>query len=130
MTESTNINAKKQKLVAIVNSTAPFSSTNGRDALDLALIFGAYEQATSLFFQGDGVWQLTDKQDTTLIHSKNYLKTLAALKFYDIENIYACQHALTQRGLTDSPFIINNVSVLTQQAFNDKLHLHHAIFRF
>ena len=130
MTAAIETNNEELTIVAILNSTAPFSSTNGKDALDLALIFGSYEQVTSLFFQGDGVWQLINNQDATLIQSKDYLKTFAALTFYDIENIYVCQHSLNERGLSDSQFTIDNVIVLNKLNFSEKLHQHNVLFRF
>ena len=123
-------NKNQPKTIAIINAKAPFSSANGRDALDAALIFGSYEQEVSLFFQGDGVWQLIDKQNPSLIQNKDYLKTFAALEFYDIENIYLCQHSLAERGLESNEFNIDNVNVLDKLQFSDKLHQHNVILRF
>jgi tRNA 2-thiouridine synthesizing protein C len=117
------------KLTAILNSKAPYSSTAGKDALDIALIFGSFEQPTSLFFQGDGVWQLVQKQDGSIISVKDYLKTFAAFEFYDLENIYICQDSLIQRGLTDS-FHIDQVQVLTKDEFAETLATHHTVLRF
>ena len=51
-----------EKSVAIINTNAPLSKANAKDALDVALIFGSYEQAVSLYFQGDGVYQLIAEQ--------------------------------------------------------------------
>lgn len=118
-----------RKSLAIVNAKAPFSSVNGKDALDVALIFGAYEQAVSLFFQGDGVWQLMPDQYAVEISAKDYLKTFAALEFYDIEHVYVCQHSLTQRGL-DKRFVVDNVTVLEPLQFSAQLHQHQRILRF
>jgi len=115
--------------IAIINSRAPFSKSNGKDALDIALIFGSYEQATSLFFQGDGVYQLICDQNAELINTKDYLKTFAALEFYDIENIYVCQKSLQQRKL-DGKFHINNVQILSSMSFAEKLAQHKTILRF
>jgi len=117
------------KLTAILNSKAPYSSTAGKDALDIALIFGSFEQPTSLFFQGDGVWQLVQEQDGAIISVKDYLKTFAAFEFYDLENIYICQDSLIQRGLTDS-FHIDQVQVLTKDEFAETLATHHTVLRF
>lgn len=117
------------KLTAILNSKAPYSNTAGKDALDIALIFGSFEQPTSLFFQGDGVWQLIQEQNGTIISVKDYLKTFAAFEFYDLENIYACQESLIQRGLTDN-FHIDQVQVLARDEFAEKLALHHTVLRF
>jgi tRNA 2-thiouridine synthesizing protein C len=118
-----------QKLTAILNSKAPYSNSAGKDALDIALIFGSFEQPTSLFFQGDGVYQLTQAQNGSIIDVKDYLKTFAAFEFYDIENIYVCQRSLKERGLP-SYFHIDQVQVLTTDEFAAKLAIHHTVFRF
>lgn len=117
------------KLTAILNARAPYSDTAGKDALDIALIFGSFEQPTSLFFQGDGVWQLSQGQNGTIISVKDYLKTFAAFEFYDLENIYVCLESLTQRGLT-AEFHIENVQVLAKKEFTEKLATHHTVLRF
>jgi len=117
------------KLTAILNSKAPYSNMAGKDALDIALIFGSFEQPTSLFFQGDGVWQLIQEQNGTIISVKDYLKTFAAFEFYDLENIYVCQESLLVRGLTDA-FHIEQVYVLARDEFADKLAIHHTVLRF
>jgi tRNA 2-thiouridine synthesizing protein C len=121
--------SEAKKSLAIVNASAPFSAANAKDSLDVALIFGSYEQAISLYFQGDGVYQLIAKQQPEFIQQKDFLKTLAALEFYDIENIYVCQHSLTQRGLTND-FSIENVAVLDRAEFSTSLHQHQSILRF
>jgi tRNA 2-thiouridine synthesizing protein C len=117
------------KLTAILNSKAPYSNTAGKDALDIALIFGSFEQPTSLFFQGDGVWQLIQGQNGAVISVKDYLKTFAAFEFYDIENIYVCQESLVLRRLTSS-FHIEQVQVLAKNEFAEKIAMHHTVLRF
>jgi len=119
----------KNKSIAIINSTAPFSRVNGKEALDLALIFGSYEQDTSLFFQGDGVYQLVKHLTPERISSKDYLKTFAAFEFYDIEHVYVCAASLTQRTL-ENDFHIDNVTVLSPDDFSKELHLRQIILRF
>jgi tRNA 2-thiouridine synthesizing protein C len=115
--------------LAIINSKAPYSSHLGKDALDVALIFGSYEQKVSLFFQGDGVYQLIAKQDTSLLSIKDYLKTFAAFEFYDIENVYACQQSLLIRQLKPS-FHITNVQILSATEFSAALDQHQHVLRF
>jgi len=115
--------------LAIINSKAPFSSVHGKDALDIALIFGSFEQKVSLFFQGDGVYQLIDNQDGSLLSIKDYLKTFAAFEFYDIEDIYVCQQSLANRQLDES-FHIEGVNVLQSIGFSEALNQHAHILRF
>lgn len=115
--------------IAIINSRNPYSQNAGKDALDLALIFGSYEQSVSLFFHGEGVWQLINHQQPELIGQKNYLKTFAAFELYDIEHVYVCQHSLALRNLPEE-FHIADVKVLSVDQFNEKLNQHNVILRF
>lgn len=117
------------KTLAILNAKAPYASSAGKDALDIALVFGSFEQPVSLFFQGDGVWQLAQGQDGSIIFVKDYLKTFAAFEFYDIEKVYVCQASLTDRNLS-TEFHIEEVQVLNLQAFAQKLTSHDTILRF
>lgn len=117
------------KSIAIVNTHAPFSTATGKEALDAALIFGSYEQATSLFFMSDGVFQVIGDQNPAAITTKDYLKTFAALEFYDIEKIYVCKQSLIERNL-DENFHIDNVQVLDVEEFSLCLHQHSVIYRF
>lgn len=117
------------KSLAIINSKAPYSNTAGKDALDIALIFGSFEQPVSLFFQGDGVWQLIPGQNGSMISVKDYLKTFAAFEFYDIKNVYVCQISIEERNLSAN-FHIEEVEMLNQQAFAHKLASHQTILRF
>lgn len=115
--------------LAIVNTKAPFASANGKESLDVALIMGSYEQATSLFFIGDGVFQVIGQQNPDSIQIKDYLKTFAALEFYDIENLYVCQDSLVQRNLSED-FNVDNIQVLSKSALSEVLHQHSVIYRF
>lgn len=119
---------KNSKKIAILNASSTISEAS-KEALDAALIFGSYEQPTSLFFQGEGVRQLINHQSLETLKVKDYLKTMAALEFYDIENIFLCKKSLEDRGLTED-FHIDNVQVLPVDAFSDKLHQHDIILRF
>lgn len=119
----------QQKTISILNTSAPFGQPNAKDALDVALIMGTYEQRTHLFFQGDGVWQLIPKQTPESIQVKDFLKTFSAFEFYDLENIYVCKQSLIERNLSES-FHIDNVKVLNKDDFATKLSQSDTILRF
>lgn len=125
ITESANT----MKTLALINSKAPFASTYGKDSLDVALIFASFEQGVSLFFQGDGVYQLIDKQDGSVISVKDYLKTFSAFEFYDIEDIYVCQQSLSERKLSNT-FHIEGIQIITAKDFALQLTKHKHILRF
>ncbi|GHE83173.1 sulfurtransferase complex subunit TusC [Thalassotalea profundi] len=117
------------KKVAILNTKAPFSQTAAKAALDVALIYGSFEQETSLFFQGDGVYQLIDKQQPDIIGTKDFLKTFSAFEFYDLEKIYVCQQSLIERNLPPE-FHIEGVMVVSPEEFSLLLHQHNAVLTF
>jgi tRNA 2-thiouridine synthesizing protein C len=119
----------KENGLAIINSKAPYSSSQGKDALDIALIFGSFEQKVSLFFQGDGVYQLIAGQDGTLVSIKDYLKTFSAFEFYDIEDIFVCQQSLANRQL-EAQFHISGVNVLSSIEFGQAINSHKHVLRF
>ncbi|WP_226960736.1 sulfurtransferase complex subunit TusC [Thalassotalea sp. LPB0316] len=117
-----------EKSIAIINSHAPLNSTHAKESLDLALILGSYEQATSLFFIGDGVWQLIP-QAISQTGAKDFLKTLNALEFYDIEHIYVCKNSLLQRQLSEH-FALDNVQVLSPDVLANKVAEFTTILKF
>ena len=115
--------------IAIINAHGSFDTTCGREALDIALIYGSYEQEVSLFFQGEGVRQLSNNQQPEKISAKDYLATFPALEFYDVENIYVCLESLKERNLFIN-FHIDNVQCLSAANFSNKLRQHKIILRF
>jgi len=117
------------KSLAILNVSAPFAQPNAKDALDIALIMGSYEQETHLYFKGDGVWQLVDKQKPELINVKNFLKTFSAFEFYELDHVYICKESLIERNLT-TDFHIENVHVLDNSSFSQSLRQHHVVLKF
>ncbi|REL35622.1 sulfurtransferase complex subunit TusC [Thalassotalea euphylliae] len=115
--------------LAVINTKAPFATSHGKDALDLALIFGSYEQQISLFFIGDGVFQLLQRCDGITLNVKDFTKTFAALSFYDIENVYVSQESLTKRSLNKSS-LIDGVEVLSDDVIQQYLSQHTAALTF
>lgn len=101
------------KSLGIINTNAPYGTSHGQEALDLAMASATFGQAVSLFFVSDGVFQLLKHQQPDTIEHKNYSKTFAALEFYDIENIYVCADSLSERNLTASDLCIE-VAILSQ----------------
>lgn len=85
--------------LAIINRHAPHGTAHGQEALDLALVCGTFGQSVTLFFVGDGVYQLLQRQQTDMINRKNYSKTFAALDFYDVSQPVVCAESLAQRGI-------------------------------
>ncbi|GLS84532.1 sulfurtransferase complex subunit TusC [Paraferrimonas haliotis] len=95
------------KQIAIVFKDPSLGSSRGREALDVALLSASFEQQVSLIFVADGVYQLLDKQQPSLLESKDYIATFKALPFYDIEQVLVCQQAMDERQLTQQELIID-----------------------
>ena len=66
----------------------------------MVLISAAFDQDVSLAFIDDGVYQITNGQDTTGIGQKNFSKAYKALGDYDISKLYVEKESLAERGLT------------------------------
>ncbi|GGD78093.1 sulfurtransferase complex subunit TusC [Lacimicrobium alkaliphilum] len=92
--------------LAIISRHAPHGTAHGQEALDLALVSGTFGQAITLFFIGDGVYQLLQHQQTDMIGRKNYSKTFAALDFYDVSQPVVCTESLAQRGISSESLCI------------------------
>ena len=58
-----------------------------------------FGQQLSVFFIDDGVYQLSKGQTPQHIARKHFTKGLAALPFYEVDNIFVCQYSLAQRGI-------------------------------
>ena len=114
----------------ITRSHYPLVKNAGKDALDLALLFGSYEQQISLFFIGDGVYHLLQGQSPAQLAAKDYLATYNALSFYDIEHVYVCQQSLQQRQLNDLDKLLNDIEVLSIDEIKSQLNLHKTVFTF
>jgi len=83
-----------------MNRKAPYGTIYALESLEVVLIAAAFDQDISLVFADDGVYQLTNNQDTDAIGMKNFSKTYTALGDYDIKKIYVEKESLEERGLT------------------------------
>lgn len=111
------------KDIVLVCRQPPYGSSLAKEAIDVALAAGVYEQTVSVIFMGDGVWQLHEKQDSEAIAAKNLQKTISALPMYEITNIYVDSQALEQRKISETQLSMNanlltykEISVLLDQA--------------
>ena len=83
-----------------VNRKAPYGTVYALESLEVVLISAAFDQDVSLAFIDDGVYQITNGQDTTDIGQKNFSKAYKALGDYDISKLYVEKESLAERGLT------------------------------
>ena len=88
------------KKLMYVNRKAPYGTIYALESLEVVLIGAAFDQQVSLAFVDDGVYQLTQNQDTDGIGMKNFSRTYTALGDYDVRHIYVERESLEARGLT------------------------------
>lgn len=88
-----------------INRRAPHGSIYAHESLEVVLIGAAFEQAVTLAFIDDGVYQLMQNQDTGGIGVKNFAPTFRALGDYDVNQIYVEQESLELRGLSKDDLI-------------------------
>ncbi len=85
--------------VLLLCRTAPYGSERARDALDIAMAFGAFEQQPALLFLGDGVLALLEQQNPAVLPARNLGKLIGTLADYGITGLHVDAHAMKQRGL-------------------------------
>ena len=88
------------KKMMYINRKAPYGTIYAWESLEVVLIGAAFEQDVSLAFMDDGVFQLTQGQNTTGIGMKNFSPTYSALGDYEVNKIYVEKESLEERGLT------------------------------
>ena len=103
-----------EKKIGIINRRVPHGAAQGRESLDLTLALSAFNESLSLFFIGDGVYQLVDGHSPDEILQKHYQPLFKMLEMYDVEQIYVCSESLVQRGLTIDQLLIE-VTLLDNQ---------------
>ena len=116
--------------IAVLNTTAPYGTATGQEALDFVLAACSFGQAVRVFFADDGVFQLLTEQTPEDIEHKNYSKTFGALTFYDIEEIYVCEDSLTKRGINRSELGLDDIEILPTTQWLNKLAECEQVLRF
>ena len=86
--------------ILLLQRHSPFSSSHGRETLDLALALAAVEHNVSILFSGDAVYQLLPTATHADFKLKAYPRSFALFELYDIHQVYVCQPSLQQRGIS------------------------------
>lgn len=120
MAEKTDIAlpGRRAKKFMLVNRKPPHGSIYAQEALEVALIAGAFEQDVSLAFIDDGVYQLVKQQDTQSIGTKNFSRSFRALKDFGISESFVELESLRTRGLNSEDLIVV-VQLITAQALGE-----------
>lgn len=117
------------KKIAFIFTRPPHGSSSGREGLDAALATSALTDNIALYFIGDGVFQLLDHQNPSLILSRHYAATFGILALYDITECYLCDESIAQRCLQNADWCID-AKRLPQAEIRAQLATFDAIFTF
>ncbi|WP_417707333.1 sulfurtransferase complex subunit TusC [Pseudomonas sp.] len=90
------------KSLLIISRQAPWSGPGAREALDIALAGGAFDLPIGMLFLDDGVFQLSKTQQSDALQQKDLGANLQALPMFGVEDLYASQRSLAERGLSDA----------------------------
>jgi tRNA 2-thiouridine synthesizing protein C len=108
------------KKIAIINTQPSFNTPTPRESVDLALIFGAFEQQVSVFFLGDGVYQLIQNQQPELTQGKDFISAMKTYELYDIDHLVSCDTDMSSRGVSPDRLSLD-VEVLSNQQIAELL---------
>jgi tRNA 2-thiouridine synthesizing protein C len=118
-----------EKKIGIINRCLPHGSAQGRESLDLTLAMSAFNESLSLFFIGDGVYQLLDGHTPDESLQKNFQPLFKMLDLYDVENIYVCEQSLSQRSIKPEALLID-VILIDASELKTKLALQDQLLSF
>jgi len=93
-----NTEQSKRSLL-LVNQSAPYSSAQARESLDVALSAAAFEIPVSVLFIEDCCYQLLQNQQAEKINGKQLTRMFGAFPIYGIDNLYVCEHSVKKRGI-------------------------------
>jgi tRNA 2-thiouridine synthesizing protein C len=118
-----------EKKIGIINRCSPHGSAQGRESLDLTLAMSAFNESLSLFFIGDGVYQLLDGHTPDESLQKHFQPLFKMLDLYDVENIYVCEESLSQRSIEPEALLIDVILIDTSE-LKTKLALQDQLLSF
>ena len=101
-----NISKPLTKKIGFILRQAPYGSNLAQEALEALLATANYGQQLSIFFIGDGVFQLLKDQQPNPMQGKSMAKQLASFDLYDLENVYVCRQSLTDRQLNTKNLVL------------------------
>jgi len=85
------------KSILIVQASSPYSSSNAKEALDLTLAAGTFEQDVKLLFTGDACYQLFQNQSPQNINQESIPKKLKALPIFGVSEILVDQDSVNPK---------------------------------
>jgi tRNA 2-thiouridine synthesizing protein C len=110
--------ATQTKKILVVCSQAPSRGNLAREALDTAFAVAAFEQSVSVYFSGEGVWQLLAAEQTNLITGKAINSSWQAASLYEINKLYVTAEELAKRQI-NADELIEGISVISAKDINN-----------
>lgn len=89
----------------IIIDQPPYSSWDGREALDMAFSLAAFDQPVSLLFCGAGVNWLRKGQDATKVQQKSVERNLSAAPIFGVETLWADRNACERYDLAETDLL-------------------------
>jgi tRNA 2-thiouridine synthesizing protein C len=96
----------------IISRQSPWSGPSAREALDIALAGGAFDLPLGMLFLDDGVLQLLPTQHASQLQQKDLTANLQALEMFGVEDLFACNSSLAERGMSPSELSVGALQVL------------------
>lgn len=101
------------KKILFVSRHAPYGSSTAREALDAILAAAVYDQALSVLFMDDGVFQLLNGQEAKYIAQKSLSASIPVLPLYGVEKIYVHRESLEKRQLESSELVLEDIHLIS-----------------
>ena len=117
------------KTVSILFNHGPYGVSCSQEGIDLALICATFDCETQLYFNHDAVFLLKSQQNAERLQQKPFTAILAGLEFYDIQDVFVAENALSERGLTQDDLICA-CTLLSDAEFNQRLRQNQHIICF
>lgn len=118
------------KKTAFIFSQSPYGNSIGKEGLDVSLAFSLINKKTGIFFIGDGIFQLFEKQNPRKILFSNYTVSFKIFSIYGITQFYSSIDSFKERGLSVKDSFLVNLLILNNFSFRRKLDSFDNIFKF
>lgn len=94
------------KKILVVIRSAPYGTTQAKDAIESALTVAVFGQEVSVLLMNDGVFNALRSQVAKGSGFKDTSAMLQSLPLYEIENIFLCKDSLFTRGFGPADCVI------------------------
>ena len=103
--------------LAVLFTQPPFGSATSREGLDAVLAASAFcdEDEIAICFLFDGVFNLLKKQQPEQILQKDHIATFKLLELYELSECFICQQSVTERGLDNAEWILQDVQFVARE---------------